>query len=175
MTIVYRVTPALRTAFKEPFGSLIQGKFDETMAKLRALVDTEKPLKIISVGDVVSRNLHEHDIHPQLTIIDNKFLRKQTAPQEAWVDKTVLVSNPQGTITQEAISAVKEALAQSEHTHIIVDGEEDLLVLIAVLYATENSFVVYGQPFSGIVVVKVSAEKKAQAAAFLNEMKASKS
>ncbi len=66
-------------------------------------------------------------------------------------------------------------MEKNEHTHIVVEGEEDLLVLIAVLYAPENSFVVYGQPYSGIVVVKVSAEKKAQAAAFLNEMKASKS
>jgi uncharacterized protein (UPF0218 family) len=171
MPIVYRVTPALRTAFKEPFGSLIQGTYDETMVKLRALVDTEKPLRVISVGDVVSRNLHEYSIHPQLTIIDNKFLRKQTEPEKASVEKTVYIKNPQGTITQEAISAIKEALAQNEHTHIVVEGEEDLLVLIAVLYAPENSFVVYGQPYSGIVVVKVSAEKKAQATGFLNAMK----
>jgi len=31
--------------------------------------------------------------------------------------------------------------------------------------------VVYGQPYSGIVVVKVTAEKKAQAQEFLNTMK----
>ncbi len=71
MTIVYTVTPELRTKFKEPFGTLIQGSFDETMGKMKELVDKEKPPRTISVGDVVSRNLHEHNIHPQLTIIDN--------------------------------------------------------------------------------------------------------
>ena len=91
------------------------------------------------------------------------------------MEKTVYVNNPQGTITQEAIVAIKEALEKNEHTHIVVDGEEDLLTLIAVLYAPENSFVVYGQPYSGIVVVKVTSEKKAQAQEFLNAMKASKS
>ena len=70
-------------------------------------------------------------------------------PQEDAVEKTVYVDNPQGTITQEAIVAIKEALERNEHTHIVVDGEEDLLTLIAVLYAPENSFVVYGQPYRG--------------------------
>ena len=91
------------------------------------------------------------------------------------MEKTVYVDNPQGTITQEAISAVKEALESDEHTHIVVKGEEDLLTLIAVLYAPENAFVVYGQPYSGIVVVKVTSEKKARVQEFLNAMKVSKS
>ena len=85
------------------------------------------------------------------------------------------MNNPQGTITQEAISAIKEALEKNEHTHIVVDGEEDLLTLIAVLYAPENSFVVYGQPYTGIVVVKVTQRKKAQVEEFLKAMKSSKS
>ena len=94
MTIVYTITPELRTKFKEPFGTLIQGSFDETMGKMKELVEKEKPPRIISVGDVVSRNLHEHNIHPQLTIIDNKFLRNQTMPETASVEKTVHVTNP---------------------------------------------------------------------------------
>ncbi len=171
MTIVYTITPELRTKFKEPFGTLIQGSFDKTMGKMKALVDEEKPPRTISVGDVVSRNLHEHNIHPQLTIIDTKFLRNQNMPEKVSVEKTVHVNNPKGTITEEAIFAIKEALEKNEHTHIVVDGEEDLLTLIAVLYAPENSFVVYGQPYSGIVVVKVTSEKKAQAKEFLEAMK----
>ena len=131
--------------------------------------------RIISVGDIVSQNLHKHNIHPQLTIIDNISLRTQKIPEETAVEKTVCVDNPQGTITQESIFAIKEALESNEHTHIVVKGEEDLLTLIAVLYAPENAFVVYGQPYSGIVVVKVSSERKARVQEFLNAMKASKS
>jgi uncharacterized protein (UPF0218 family) len=70
---------------------------------------------------------------------------------------------------------VKEALESNLHTHIIVEGEEDLLVVVAVLHAPLGGFVVYGQPYLGVVVVEVSAEKKAQVRGFLNEMKASKS
>ncbi len=88
------------------------------MDKMKKLVEEEKPPKIISVGDVVSLNLHEHNIHPQLTIIDNKSLRNQTMPERAKVEKTVCVANPQGTITKEAAAAVKEAIdGKRAHAH----------------------------------------------------------
>jgi GTP-dependent dephospho-CoA kinase len=175
MTVAYTLTPELRIKLKEPFGSLIQGTPEETMGKLKKIVEEDKPPRIISVGDIVSRNLHKQNIHPQLTIIDNISLRNQSMPKEDTVEKTVYVNNPQGTITQEAILVVKEALNGNEHIHIVVKGEEDLLTLIAVLYAPENAFVVYGQPYSGIVVVKVTSEKKDLAQEFLNAMKSSKS
>jgi uncharacterized protein (UPF0218 family) len=175
MTITYFLTPELSMKLKEPFGNLIQGTPEETMSSLKEMVKKEKPPKIISVGDIVSQNLHKHNVHPQLTIIDNISLRTQKIPVETNVQKTVCVENPQGTITQESIFAVKQALKSNQHTHIVVKGEEDLLTLIAVLYAPENAFVVYGQPYSGIVVVKVNSERKARVLEFLNAMKASKS
>ena len=175
MTIAYFLTPELSLKLKEPFGNLIQGTPEETMVNLKEMVEKEKPPRIISVGDIVSQNLHKHNIHPQLTIIDNISLRTQKIPLETVVQKTVFVDNPQGTITQETIFAVKEALESNEHTHIVVRGEEDLVTLIAVLYAPENAFIVYGQPHSGIVVVKVSSERRTRAQEFLNAMKASKS
>jgi uncharacterized protein (UPF0218 family) len=175
MAIPYFLTPELSMKLKEPFGNLIQGTPEETMGNLKEMVNKEKPPKIISVGDIVSQNLHKHNINPQLTIIDNISLRTQKIPVEPSVQKTVFVDNPKGTITQESVSAVKEALESNQHTHIVVKGEEDLLTLIAVLYAPENAFVVYGQPYSGIVVVKVSSERKARALEFLNAMKVSKS
>ena len=95
---------------------------------------------IISVGDVVSQNLHEYNIHPQITIIDNKFLRTQSMPEMAPVEKTVNVNNPKGTITEEAILAIKEAVEKNEHTHIVVNGEEDLLTLIAVHVRSRKRF-----------------------------------
>lgn len=170
MTVEYAITPKLRIKLKEPFGTLIEGTFDETMSKMKELVEKEKPPKIISVGDVVSRNLHQYRIHPQVTIIDNKSLRSHcTEAIEA--ENTINVSNPQGTITKEAITAIKEAIDKNEHTHIIVDGEEDLLTLIAVRCAPEDTFVVYGQPYKGIVVVRVTAQRKAQVEKFLKAMK----
>ncbi len=171
MTIAYTVTPELREKFKEPFGILVRGTFDETMNQLRVLIEKEQPPKIISVGDIVSANLYEHGIHPNLTIIDNRSMRYQIEPIKANTEKVVYVDNPPGTITEEAIEAIKEAIKTEENTHLIVNGEEDLLTLIAVLYAPKNALVVYGQPYEGIVIVKVTSEKKAEAENFLKAMK----
>ena len=176
MKIVYALTPELCIKLKEPFGNLIMGAPRETMAKLKEHMEKEKPPLIISVGDVVSKNLYQYDIHPQITIIDLVSLRDQTIlPLEAYGEEIVKVKNPQGTITEESIVAIEEALTKSKHTQIVVEGEEDLLTLIAVLVAPENAFVVYGQPYLGIVTVKVTSEKKAQVQEFLNAMKPSKS
>ena len=170
MTISHRVTPELRARFKEPFGMLIRGSFAETMSRMKGIVVKEKPPKIVSVGDMVSRNLHEHKIMTQLSITDNRCMRKTIEPTVLAAEKVVHVENPPGTITEEATKAIREALEGDKHVHVIVDGEEDLLTLIAVLYAPERSLVVYGQPNEGIVIVKVTPEKKADAAEILKSM-----
>jgi GTP-dependent dephospho-CoA kinase len=176
MKIAYMLTPKLAAQFKNPFGRLIEGTVDETMNTLKGIVIAQKPPIIITVGDVVSRNLHVHGFHPILSIIDNVSLRdkKESAPT-AHGEKVVVVKNPQGTITEEAIQTIKTALIKKEHTHIVVEGEEDLLVITAVQYAPLNSFVLYGQPHCGIVVVKVTAERKADVRGFLKVMRPAKS
>ena len=171
MSVSYVVTPEMRSKFKEPFGKLIQGSFSQTMNELKDSITKEKPTVIISVGDTVSRNLHEHHIIPQLSITDNQSMRKKLQPQ-IFPDKNIVqVKNPHGTITQEAINAIQTALQSKKQVQIIVDGEEDLLTLIAVMYAPENALVVYGQPYKGIVVVKVTQEKKADAQKIWKTMK----
>ena len=163
MSIAYRITPEIRVRLKEPFGLLIRGTFAETMNQLILMVESEKPPMIIAVGDTVSRNLHEYGVETQLLITDSKRKRKRIE-QAAFPAKRVFhVENPQGTITDEAIDAVKNALESAEQVHIVVNGEEDLLALVAVLRAPEGSLVVYGQPGKGIVVVRVTPEKKAEA------------
>lgn len=171
MKIEYSLTPRLRIFLKEPFGTLIEGSPRETMSALKQLIEKEAPTRLVSVGDVVSKSLHEFAIHPQLTIIDFFSLRNQAMPKLPPADKIVCADNPQGTITVEAINAIREALDSNSHTHLEIQGEEDLLTLIAVLYAPENSFVIYGQPHLGIVVVKASQEKKEQVKQLLKEMK----
>jgi GTP-dependent dephospho-CoA kinase len=163
MSVSHVVTPEVLSKFKTPFGLLIEGDSYETMRQLRKVIVKEKPPRIVSVGDTVTRNLHENQIVPHLSITDNQSMRKKIQPQTLPHKTIVRIENPQGRITQEAIQAVQEALQNEDETHIIVDGEEDLLTLIAVLYSPENTIVVYGQPSQGIVVVKVTPEKKAEA------------
>ena len=159
----YVVTPEILTKFKDPFGMVIEGPFLETISQLAEMIEQERPTKIVTVGDIVSFILHEHQIIPQVSIVDNKTMRRKVQPK-IFASKTIVrVKNPPGTITQEAISAVQEAMQKKRQTQIVVDGEEDLLTLIAVMYAPENSMVVYGQPHKGMVIVKVTPQKKAEA------------
>ncbi|MEM2117658.1 MAG: DUF359 domain-containing protein [Candidatus Bathyarchaeia archaeon] len=170
MPIKYSLTPELRIRLKKPLGTLIRGSFAETMKKFKEMVDKEKPACIISVGDTVSRNLVENRILPQLSIVDNRVMRRTAQPLPPTEHKIVNVRNPPGTITEEAFVTIQDALKTTWKTKIVVDGEEDLLTLIAILYAPENAFVVYGQPYEGIVVVKVTPDKKAEIASILKTM-----
>ena len=130
------------------------------MKKLREIMKKEKPLMIISVGDVVSSNMTKHGIFPQVMIVDNRVMRKRITPISLDADQTLHVKNPPGTLTDQAWSTIQEALSQTQRTKIVVDGEEDLLTIIATLHAPEGSLVVYGQPREGIVAVKVTKQKK---------------
>lgn len=174
MPISYIVTPKMLAKFKEPFGMLIQGSVSQTMHQLQSIVEEEKPTKIISVGDMVSRNLHKYNIIPQVSIFDNQTKRVKLEPQTFPNKETMQVKNPQGKITQEAINAIQAALQNRTHSQIVIDGEEDLLTLIATVYAPENALIIYGQPDQGIVVVKATAEKKAEAQQIWKEMKTMK-
>ena len=108
---------------------------------------------------------------PQLSIVDNRVMRRNVQPVPLTAEKTIHVKNPPGTITEEALEAIQEAIKSNCRVKIVADGEEDLLTLIAVLYSPENAFVIYGQPYEGVVVVKVTPEKKAEVAGILKAMK----
>jgi uncharacterized protein (UPF0218 family) len=154
------LTPPLRKRLKSPLGLLIQGSFAETMQRLEKIIEKDKPSMLISVGDVVSSNMIKHDIQPRVLIVDNKVMRKRIPPIQAKVNQTLHLKNPAGTLAEEAWAVMREALWKKRKTRVLVDGEEDLLTLVAVLCAPENSLVIYGQPKEGIVVVKVTKEKK---------------
>lgn len=130
------------------------------MTKLAKLVEEERPSKIVSVGDVVSDSMVRHGILPHVLIVDNKVMREPITPISVDADQTLRVKNPAGTLTDEAWAVVGEAMRQVQRTKVLVDGEEDLLTLVAVLCAPEGSLVVYGQPHEGIVVVRVTRQKK---------------
>jgi hypothetical protein len=163
-----------RRELKFPLGLLIEGSFDETIKKLKKLIEKEKPSMIISVGDAVSESLIKKDVFPNVFIVDNKVMRKPITSFSAEVEETVYVNNPPGTLTEEALREIRRVLKEKkQRVKIIVYGEEDLLTLPAVLYAPENSLVVYGQPQRGIVAVKVTKQEKERVRQVIEGMKQS--
>lgn len=171
MSIAYSLPTKLRRKLKKPLGNLIRGSYEEVMEELKLLIEKEKPPCVVSVGDVVSRNLSEKNFRPKLLIVDNRVMRSNVEPMKINADEEMHVKNPPGTITFEALKAIQKALEAPHTVKIVVEGEEDLLALPAIQFAPENSLIVYGQPREGVVVVKATLQKKAEVAEILEEMR----
>jgi len=149
---------------------LITGSPNETMTKLKQLIKEEQPPKIIAVGDVVSKNMSVHHIPTHAMIVDNRVARETIKPIKIKAKRTLHVKNPAGTLTPETWTTIKEALNQDQPTRVLVDGEEDLLTLVAVHQAPENTLVVYGQPNEGVVAVKVTMETRRKIQSVIDAM-----
>jgi len=167
---IWRLTDTLRLKLQKPWGILLRGSYNETMVKLREIIKQEKPCKIICVGDKVSESMLSQGFNIQLFIVDGKIMRRSTVLRDFPVDEIVYVRNPAGEITEEAFDVVMRAAGRNCRIKIVVDGEEDLLAMPAVLGAPEKSFIIYGQPREGIVVVRVTAEMRRLVRQLLNEM-----
>lgn len=172
MHVYLRIPNRLREKLRKPLGFFIAGPHAEFKAKKH--IEHVKPVKIATVGDIVSLTLHEAKLHVDITVIDGKTLRsisKQYTFKSNYIFK---VKNPPGTISIEAWNTLKKALEINEEVLVLVDGEEDLLVIPVVILAPENSVVAYGQPplwgDEGIVIIEVNIEKKREFINYLKEM-----
>jgi len=164
------LTSALRQKLKAPLGLLIRGSTEDTIRKIEKLIKEEKPSTIISVGDVVSESMIKHHILPQVLVVDNKVMREPITPISINADRNIQVKNPPGTIMDETWIVMEEAVQGNRRTKVLIDGEEDLLALVAIFCAPIGSLVVYGQPKEGIVAVKVTEDKKEEIHEFVEAM-----
>ncbi|MBI2405376.1 pantetheine-phosphate adenylyltransferase [Candidatus Gottesmanbacteria bacterium] len=168
---------ALRPELTKPLGKLLVGSaIGETLGKLRGRT-------VVTVGDVATKTFLDAGITPSLAIFDLRVGRKPSMELSALSKGKHIASGP-GFISQEAIAAIgawaenlasKGVALKGSPSVIVIDGEEDLLVLPAVLAAPLESMVYYGQPplrpstkardyeeqaGQGVVEIEVTIEKK---------------
>jgi len=150
---------SMRTILGKPLGTVLKG------VAITASIESSLKKVIITVGDVATKTLLDAGITPTLSIIDGMVGRKPF-PEVVYRLKgaTVVKSGP-GYISREAVEAIKDAT----HHAIVIDGEEDLLVLPAILHAPLGSVLYYGQPNEGLVEVIVTEQKKQQVLALLGK------
>jgi uncharacterized protein (UPF0218 family) len=147
----------VRPLLKRPLGKL----FSNTAAAVEH-IKRLRPVRLIAVGDVVAAGLLSAGLEPDVMAIDFKIMRapandKTKRAIDAHEVRTVRVKNPAGEITPELYAAFESVELPVK---IIVEGEEDLATLPAVLTAPIGAVVVYGQPGEGIVLVEVTEQKK---------------
>ena len=115
---------------------------------------------------------------PDVCIIDGITMRA-TVPDEIYnaintEPRTVYeVDNPPGSISQQLQNAVRGSMkniGRPLRTRIVVNGEEDLAVIPAVIEAPLGTAIVYGQPNEGMVIIVTTREKKENAKRLLREI-----
>ncbi len=168
-----RLPEELRSLLKNPLGTLCRGNGLECVEAMRSELLAAK--KIAAVGDMTAFFLLEASVVPDLAVVDNKTKRMPVPDEvvrslESDGYRTIVVKNPAGTLTKDLIDLIRESLKGEERVKIVVDGEEDLATLPAILFAPLGSAVVYGQPGEGSVLVRVTPEKKKNIEELMNQM-----
>ncbi|MEN6328923.1 MAG: DUF359 domain-containing protein [Methanobacteriaceae archaeon] len=145
---------SLRSEFKKPIGTLYPSLDDA-----EDFLASQKPdTLLVSVGDVTTRNLQERGLIPQLGIIDNQVERKPAQHDIVYDNVTLKADNPAGHITRELWDTVKQGfqlIKAGYRVLILVNGEEDLAVIPAIILAPSGALVLYGQPGEGMVICEV--------------------
>jgi GTP-dependent dephospho-CoA kinase len=163
----FKLPDELRTKLAKPMGRLFT-KAEIDGGEFGAAVRATK--FIVSVGDRVTETLAEMSRPPDVQIVDSKENRKSRRPPKADHSELIRVKNPAGYITIEAINGIKRAFFGKLPSRVLVDGEEDLLAIPAIVLAPISSGIFYGQPGEGIVMVLASREAKARNRELLAEL-----
>jgi len=152
-----RLPQKVRPLLKRPLGKLFPDK-KVAFEHLRK----QSPTRLVTIGDRVTADFLEAGFKPDIAVVD--FLVMRSAASEgirkivdSYKVPTKHVRNPPATITGELQEALKNA---APPVKIVVDGEEDLAVLPALLTAPAGSVVAYGQPGEGVVLIEATDEKK---------------
>ncbi len=125
---------------------------------------------MISVGDRVTESLQELGRTPDVQVIDETERRVRRQPPEVPYLTLLRARNPAGTITFEAIAAIRSALEGRKPARVLIEGEEDLLAIPVMEAAPAESSLYYGQPGEGVVRVVVDGRAKESAARILASM-----
>ncbi|HRS26610.1 MAG TPA: hypothetical protein P5140_08740, partial [Methanofastidiosum sp.] len=72
--MVLVLTKSLRSKLKSPIGALIEGDVKSVMDILLPMIQSKR---VISVGDVISKNLIDYGFCPELIIVDGMSLREE--------------------------------------------------------------------------------------------------
>jgi len=163
---------SIRGDLQRPLGKLLTGKaIEEHIRKNHDNVT-------IAVGDITTETLFSFGVKPTLAIVDLHVERKpyQTLAQHKFPKQyeIVEVASGPGFIAKSAIEAIErwvKGIRNRQRMALVVEGEEDLLTLPAIIHAPIGSVVYYGSPPStdrpGLVAVEINSRKKKEVAELL--------
>jgi len=164
----------IREQLQSPIGEVILGNMDspiDTAQKVVERIRKMNPTMVIAVGDIIVQTLEQAGFIPQIEIIDYRTRRSDLSTKGDRQEVDAI--NPPGTITSNAVAVIESAIRSSQKTpkvkRIVINGEEDLLALPAILLAPLGSVIIYGQFDRGIVLVEANEEMKERIAEIIRQ------
>lgn len=148
-----------RHLFADPIGELID---DSQVNRDYILKEIDGASCVITVGDRTTERILSYGITPNLQIVDG-LEQRQSRPLPQSSAYTVTCNNPPSHITDDAVSAIMKAYASEHPICIRVHGEEDLLLIPALIHAPDHAVLVYGQPNRGLVLVQADPVTRSRA------------
>ncbi|HME18197.1 MAG TPA: DUF359 domain-containing protein [Nitrososphaerales archaeon] len=167
--MTYRLPADLRPRLARPMGRLFKAAVVGGSAFARAV---DGSTVVVTVGDRVTETIGKMGRVPDVQIVDGRENRVERRLPDVPCRRTIRVRNPPATITEDAIAGIREAFKGGKRTRVLVDGEEDLLAIPAIVLAPASAAVYYGQPGVGIVMVKVTPASRTRNRALLARMDA---
>ena len=167
MRRTYRLPEELRARLASPLGAV----YNEEEAKGPGFERLVRAAPMtVTVGDRVTDTLGALGRTPDVQVVDG-FERRvlRQVPTVPYV-RLIRVKNPAGTLTDDAIGGMKEAFTGKKPVRVQVEGEEDLMAMLAIAMAPISALVFYGQPGVGVVAVKATAMAKSRNRAILAKM-----
>jgi len=175
----YILPEPLKGALRKPLGhiiSSISSLSDRQVKGMRGISNKQHPAYYYTasaycctVGDMVTYKLKKRGVTPHISVIDGLTQRKalNSMVLRDIIEKGCSIAkNEKGTIQKEAIIALHLLFTQNSLGHegatkqLFIQGEEDLLTLVAVLLAPLRTHVIYGQQGVGAVDVCVTEKIK---------------
>lgn len=147
----------LREELRKPLGGVYKN-----IHQVIKLIKAVNPFMIIAVGDVVVDSLLINNIDPEVKIIDFKSRRKDfflTQGEKDLLKQKKYINKP-GTLNLITTDKLKKLIHDNNHSWLVVEGEEDLLTLPAILFAPLNSLVLYGHWQYGVIGIRITEKVK---------------
>ncbi|MBN1390832.1 MAG: DUF359 domain-containing protein [Candidatus Thermoplasmatota archaeon] len=172
--MLYMLTEDLRVTLKTPLGELVPNE-----ERTRSRLDSMMTSPLVLVGDVTASVMTGMGYVPDIILVDNHTKRGKEIPTIlVKPSRVVKVKNEAGMLGGELFEAIDTAIRtmiveDGEMTGPIlieVEGEEDLSTLAAIDLLPLGATVVYGQPDTGLVVVRVDKGIKGKVKEMLQHM-----
>ncbi|MCX6730370.1 MAG: pantetheine-phosphate adenylyltransferase, partial [Candidatus Roizmanbacteria bacterium] len=160
---------SLKGVLRKPLGRVISSFSSLSKQEMKEIyheAQEQGQLYLCTVGDMVTYEMKKRGIMSLVSIIDGLTLRKALNSK---LMSTILerersnTENEKGTIQKTACIEIQRLFNlghQQAIKQVFITGEEDLLTLVAVLFAPLDAHIWYGQQGIGAVDVRVTEKMK---------------